>query len=144
MKICFDMDGTIANLYSVNNWLDYLMAYDPTPYEQAPVMLNMNSLARRLNRLQTKGHKIVIISWLSKNSTNDYNNKVIEAKKRWLSTHLRSVSFDEIHIVEYGTNKAQFAESPDDILFDDEINNRKAWTGKAYDVNNILEVLKNI
>lgn len=33
--IYFDMDGTIANFYSVPNWLDYLIASDPTPYEVA-------------------------------------------------------------------------------------------------------------
>lgn len=27
--IYFDMDGTIANLYGVENWLDYLIANDP-------------------------------------------------------------------------------------------------------------------
>ena len=33
--IYFDMDGTIANLYAVENWLDMLRAFNPTPYEQA-------------------------------------------------------------------------------------------------------------
>ena len=28
MRICFDMDGTIANLYGVENWLEYLIAED--------------------------------------------------------------------------------------------------------------------
>ena len=27
--ICFDMDGTIADLYSVDGWLDYLRAENP-------------------------------------------------------------------------------------------------------------------
>ena len=31
MMIWFDMDGTIANLYGVENWLPMLRAYDPTP-----------------------------------------------------------------------------------------------------------------
>ena len=48
-EICFDMDGTIADLYSVNGWLDYLIAEDVTPYAQAKVMLNMSALARHLN-----------------------------------------------------------------------------------------------
>lgn len=49
-----------------------------------------------------------------------------------------------MHIVNYGTCKAQFASSSADILFDDEENNRNQWTGKAYNVNNILEVLKSL
>lgn len=144
MKICFDMDGTIANLYGVENWLQYLIAEDVKPYAEAKVLLNMNSLARVLNRLQAQGHKIVVISWLSKSGSEDYNARVTEVKKAWLKKHLRSVQFDEINIVKYGTNKAQFAKSENDILFDDEKPNRDGWTGKAYDVNNILEVLKAI
>ena len=66
MKIFFDMDGTIANLYGVENWLEYLLNKNVKPYAEAKVMLNMNSLARLLNNLQKKGHKIGIISWLAK------------------------------------------------------------------------------
>ena len=144
MKICFDMDGTIANLYSVEGWLENLIAEDVKPYAEAKVLLNMNSLARVLNRLQAHGHKIVIISWLSKSGSEDYNARVTEVKKAWLKKHLRSVQFDEINIVKYGTCKANFAESPEDILFDDEERNRTEWTGNAYGVENILEILKKI
>ena len=142
MRICFDMDGTIANLYGVEGWLENLIAEDVRPYREAEVMLNMNVLARQLNKLQAAGHEIVIISWLSKCGSDDYDARVTETKKAWLRKHLGSVKFNEINIVKYGTNKAQFARSENDILFDDEEPNRKAWTGKAYNVNNIIEVLK--
>ena len=33
--IVLDMDGTIASLYSVDGWLDYLIAEDATPYAVA-------------------------------------------------------------------------------------------------------------
>lgn len=142
MKICFDMDGTIANLYGVENWLAYLMAEDTTPYQQAKVMVNMSALARQLNRLQKKGNKIAVVSWTSKKGSTEYNEAVAEVKKAWLRKHLPSVRWDEINIVAYGYNKANFAESVEDILFDDEEPNRKGWTGKAYGVENILEILK--
>ena len=144
MRICFDMDGTIANLYGVEGWLNDLINENTRPYEEAAVMVNMNSLAKRLNKLQAQGHEIVIISWLSKNGTEAYNKAVTEVKKAWLKKHLNSVKFDEINIVEYGTSKEQFAKNENDILFDDEEKNRTNWTGKAYNVNNILEVLKTI
>ena len=128
MRICFDMDGTIANLYGVEGWLENLINEDVRPYREAEVLLNMNVLARRLNKCGSE----------------NYNKAVTETKKAWLRKHLGSVKFDEINIVKYGTNKAQFAKSENDILFDDEKPNRDGWTGKAYDVNNILEVLKAI
>ena len=142
--IFFDMDGTIADLYGVEGWLDMLIASNTLPYEIAKPLIRLNSLARILNRLQKNGYKIGIISWLSKNGSKTYNKEVAEVKKEWLKKHLASVNFDEIHIVEYGTPKQTFAKTENDILFDDEKKNRDNWTGKAFDVNNIIEILKGM
>jgi len=142
--IWFDLDGTFANLYAVENWLSMLRAYDPTPYAEAEAMLNMSLLARYLNRLRKVGYQIGIISWLSKCSTPEYDEAVTAAKLVWLKKHLRSVSWDAIRIVAYGTPKSSFMENDDDILFDDEAPNRKEWKGEAYEPNQILEVLKRL
>lgn len=144
MRVCFDMDGTIANLYGVDNWLAYLMAEDTKPYEVAKPMVNMSALARRLNSLQRKGYEIGVISWTSKNGSAQYNAEVESAKRAWLAKHLASVRFDFIAVVPYGVNKSAFASDDSDILFDDEAHNREDWRGTAYDVQNILEVLKNL
>lgn len=144
MRICFDMDGTIADLYGVDGWLDYLQSEDTTPYRAAKVLINMQVLARRLNSLQRKGYEIGIVSWTSKNGSDQYNEAVAEAKREWLRRHLRSVKFNFIAIVPYGYNKSAFAIGDNDILFDDEEHNRAAWTGVAYDVNEIFNVLKNL
>ena len=143
MRIFFDMDGTIANLYGVNNWLEYLVNKDATPYKDAKPLVNMNSLARILNRLQRNGVEIGIISWLAKNSNSEYDKRVTETKIKWLETHLKSVKFNEIIIVPYGTPKENFA-NENDILFDDEEPNRKNWKGVAYDETNIIETLKAV
>ena len=142
--IFFDMDGTIADLYGVENWLDYLIASDALPYEIAKPLIRLNALARVLNRLQKQGYKVGVISWLAKNSNTDYDENVTRVKKEWLKKHLASVNFDEIHIVKYGTPKQTFAKTENDILFDDEEKNRNDWTGKAFDVNEIIEILKGM
>lgn len=138
-EIWFDMDGTIANLYGVENWLEMLLNGDETPYRNARPLVRMASLARILNNLQRKGWKIGIISWLAKGSTPEYDERVANAKREWLHEHLRSVNFDRIDIVKYGTPK-QIGRNG--ILFDDEIQNRENWNGIAYDVNEIIENLK--
>lgn len=139
--INFDMDGCIADLYGVENWLDDLRNENSRPYEIAKPLVNMSLLARLLNRLQKYGYTINIISWLSKTPSESYDKKVTIAKKNWLKTHLKSVKFDNIFIVPYGTPKHSLANG---ILFDDEIGNRKNWKGIAYDVDNIIGVLKNL
>lgn len=142
--IYFDMDGTIANLYAVENWLEDLQNKNTRPYEQAKVMLKMNILARLLNRLQKEGYIIGVVSWLAKNSTQEYNERVTQAKVDWLHKHLPSVQWNELHIVEYGTPKQTVVQHNKGILFDDEEQNRTNWTGTAYDVDNIIEILKGL
>lgn len=142
--IFFDMDGTIADLYGVENWLDYLLAKDALPYEIAKPLIRLNTLARLLNRLQKQGYRIGIISWLAKNSNEAYDEKVTKAKIEWLKKHLASVNFNEINIVKYGTPKQTFVKSKMDILFDDEEKNRLNWTGKAFGVEEIINTLKEI
>lgn len=141
--VWFDMDGTIANLYEVENWLPKIIAGDASPYEEAEPMLNMQALARQLNNLQFHNVKIGIVSWLAKDSTPEYDEKVKAAKLAWLAKHLKSVRFDTIHIVPYGTNKWELCKGG--FLFDDEEKNRKTWlNGCAFIPSNITTVLKSI
>ena len=144
ITINFDMDGTIADLYANPNWLPLLRAFDPTPYATAKPLLRLCDLARKLNTLQRNGYRIAVISWLSKESTAEYDRAVTNAKLEWLAKHLPSVNWDEITIVPYGTPKENFCHNPLDILFDDEERNRNNWTGRAYGVENILEILREI
>ena len=92
-EIYFDMDGTLADFYGVENWLEYLEKEDTTPYEIAKPLLNMNVLARYLNKLSRDGWKISIISWGSKNGSAEYLRAVEQVKKKWIEKHLKSVLF---------------------------------------------------
>ena len=141
--IFFDMDGTIADLYNVSNWLDLLIAEDALPYEVAKPLVRLSSLARVLNRLQANGYRLGIISWTSKGGSTQYNNEVADAKLAWLARHLPSVHWDEIHIEPYGTPKQMFSNG-EDILFDDEPQNRTNWNGEAFDEKMIMEILRNL
>ena len=144
ITINFDMDGTIADLYGVDNWLEYLIAEDTFPYANAQPLLRLATLARKLNSLQREGYQLAVISWLSKSGTEEYNERVTEVKLAWLKKHLPSVAWDRITIVPYGTPKQNFCYNPLDVLFDDEERNRTNWTGRAYGVENILEILREI
>ena len=142
--IYFDMDGTIANLYGVSDWLEDLHAEKVRPYKEADTMVRMATLARLLHKLQNNGYSIGIVSWLCRSGSQEYNKAVTAAKIKWLKLHLPSVEFNEVHIVEYGTPKEKVVQYPQGILFDDEERNRKNWKGIAYDVNNIIEILKEL
>ena len=142
MKIWFDMDGTIADLYAVEDWLPKLRAYDSSPYRDAAPMIHLSTLARLLNRLQRQGYEIGIISWLSKDPDPAYGADVTLAKIKWLKKHLASVNWDHINIVPYGTPKHEIC--GEGILFDDEERNRENWGENAYAPCEILNVLKSL
>lgn len=142
IRINFDLDGTIVDLYGVEGWLPKLLAHDETPYRVATPLLKLNVFARIINRLQKQGYELGIITWLADKSTEEYNQKVIEAKMEWLQTHLPSVHWDNIVCVNYGTPKENYG-TENDILFDDDANNRNNWVGVAYDEKNIVQILKN-
>ena len=55
--IYFDMDGTIADLYGVDGWLDDLMNESTRPYAAAAPLLNMQQLARSLLQSGTSGKR---------------------------------------------------------------------------------------
>lgn len=148
--ICFDMDGTIANLYAVENWLEMLRAYNARPYEIAEPMWDMVELNMVLAELKANGYEIAIITWLSKDSTTEYDNAVRLAKKQWLED--MGFEYDYFHGVKYGTTKANTIRRYMDgyenaILIDDNDKVRNGWTlGETINPTeeNIIEVLKGL
>lgn len=140
-NIYFDMDGTIADLYGVPNWLEDLLHEDVRPYAVARPLVNLQALARILNRLIRSGWTVNIISWTSRNGSAEYNRAVAAAKREWLAQHLRSVQFTTIKILPYGTPKELYGNG---ILFDDEEHNREAWGEGAHTEKEIFEILKNL
>ena len=141
--LVFDMDGTIADFYGVNGWLEYLNENNPTPYIIAEPLYDMVVLTSVLNILKTKGWKIVVTSWLAKDSTREFDREVRQAKREWLKEY--NFPFDEIHLVKYGTTKANCTRKLGgyQILVDDNEQVRNGWNlGATINANeNILDKL---
>lgn len=140
-KICFDMDGTIADLYGKSDWLERLREFDPSPYRDARPLVNMSRLARLIHRAQKLGYTVDIISWLSRESNAAYDEAVTAAKREWLARHLPSVDFDEIHITAYGVPKHEIGCG---ILFDDNDGIRSEWGEGAHEPSEIFTVLASL
>lgn len=148
--IVFDMDGTIADLYTVPNWLQMLIKEDPTPYIIAEPMWKMDILADILNELRVNGIEIRVVTWLSKDSTKEYKDLVRKAKLKWLEE--MSFPFDNFHGVQYGATKANsvrkyLKKEETAILIDDNAKVRKGWTlGETVDPTkiNIIDFLESL
>ena len=141
--LVFDMDGTLADLYGVNNWLGDLRSENPRPYVVAKPMYNMDILNELLNILKNMGWRVVVTTWLAKESTKAYDEKVRKAKLDWLKQY--NFPYDEIHLVKYGTTKANCTRRIGgyQILIDDNEKVRNGWKlGSTINANeNILKDL---
>lgn len=144
--LVFDMDGTIADLYGVEGWLADLRGENARPYEVASPMYDMSNLKEVLLQFKRQGWRIVVTTWLSKDSTKAYDKKVREAKLAWLARY--DFPYDEIHLVKYGTTKANCTRKHGgyQVLVDDNEKVRNGWRlGDTIDANkNIIESLKNL
>lgn len=125
--ICFDMDGTLCDLYSVPDWLKKLRAEDPSPYLDAAPMWDMEKLRSILLNLSNQGWEIRVITWLAKDSSENYKAAVRKAKLEWLNRY--NFPFDTAHLVAYGTTKANCVRKIADaaILVDDNRKVRNGW-----------------
>ena len=125
--LVFDMDGTIADLYGVKNWLFDLESENTRPYEIANPLYEVEELNSLLNMAKARGWKVVITTWLAKGGSKEYNKAVTKAKKEWLEKY--SFPYDEIHCVKYGTTKASCTRKAGgfQILIDDNKKVRRGW-----------------
>lgn len=141
--VYFDMDGTIANLYGVDGWLDALHNEDATPYVVAAPLVDMDKLNAICAALQAVGIVIGVISWSAKGGSKEYNAEVRKVKREWIKTYLPCVT--EFHVVKYGTPKHRVRKIDNSILVDDNAEVRDAWDGltinAAKDFVKVLDML---
>jgi hypothetical protein len=141
--IVLDMDGTIADFYGVNGWLDDIMKEDTRPYDIAQPLYDMDTFNAILDLFRWQGWRIVVTTWLSKGATKAFEDKTRASKLAWLERY--NVQYDEIHLIKYGTTKANATRKLGgfQVLVDDNEKIRNGWRlGVTIDANkNILEEL---
>ena len=141
--LIFDMDGTIADLYGVEDWLAKLRAEDASPYVEAKPMYNMDVLKVILDIFKALGYTIVVVSWGSMNGSNEYTRKVKQAKIDWLKRY--DFPYDEVHVVKYGTPKQRFADADLSILIDDSEEVRQSFIkGTKSGDRQVIDAKQNI
>ena len=140
--LVFDMDGTLADFYGVGGWLSDLQNENVRPYVVAKPLLDMDVLATALNMLKDFGYRIVVTSWLARGGSKEFNNRTRLAKLEWLDRY--NFPYDEIHLVKYGTTKANCTRKAGgfQILFDDNEKIRKGWNlGQAVDAKDLNKTI---
>lgn len=126
--LVFDMDGTIADLFGIENWLETLKSGDTSPYRNAAPLVNMEKLRETCNTLKAQGWEIRVCSALLGGASPEYKKEIRKAKKEWLTAY--NFPADKIHFVKYQGNKSHCISRYNPttaILLDDSYMNRKQW-----------------
>ena len=105
--IVFDLDGCLVDFYSVDGWLNYLIAEDATPYAVAEPYGDSKAINAALATLQGMGYVIEVVSWLS--------------------NYYPCIDPSNVHVVAHGTNKWRVSNNKGGVLFDDEQGNIDNW-----------------
>ena len=133
IKIYFDLDGTLFDLYGKENWLDMLRN------EEAGAFCGdvMPELQRRwfdfkklCSILMEKGVQFGVISWLPSQCSDEYAEICRQEKLNWIYENIPFVI--EKNIVPYGTIKQDAIQkhAQTEILLDDNPEICYAWETK--------------
>jgi hypothetical protein len=146
MKILFDLDGTVADLYGVSNWLECLRNEIPI-YRELKPLVDMEQLSFIAEILQNKGVEIGVVTWLSKNASADYELITAMEKWHWCKEFMPFIDFFEAQ--PYGTPKQTNFHHTQCILIDDNEEVRKDFETphrrKTFDANlDIIEFLTDL
>lgn len=130
--IYFDMDGTLADLYSVDSVFKKLDTFNVSPYVEAKPI---NKYIDMLKEYKNNGYKIIILSCLSKITNDDYDRQVVNAKGIWLDKYVGREYIDERIFIPYTKDKSTYVYKKG-TLIDDDINVCNNWSmGKTIVAN---------
>lgn len=147
-KLYFDMDGTVADLYGTDGWLNALRTEQAGLFKGLKPLVDMEELKVVCEQLIKEGWEIGIITWLPIGATKEYYDLCTQEKIEWANKNMPYVN--EIFAQVYGTPKqAATNHARLMILVDDNEEVRKMWETpkqrKTIDATkNIIEELKKL
>lgn len=126
-KIYFDLDGTLYDLYSVENWLEKLQNEKENVFLEGRLLINYNEFMECINHLIECGYSFGVITWLPMQASPEYEEICRKEKIKWINEHLSFIT--EINIAPYGIPKQNCIQkrAKQMFLIDDNIEVCRMW-----------------
>lgn len=138
VKVWFDMDGTIADLYGQENWLKRLRDNDASIFTELEPMVDVSRLMRDILNLKDSFDieiSVGVITWTPMEATYKYHKQCELTKLDWLDyyTPMAFESDYTFFALPYGTPKQSVVnKSGLHILIDDNLEVIKMWDTKKH------------
>lgn len=123
--VYLDMDGTIANLYGIENWLDGLLNEVEGLFLNCEPLVSSEELEKYF---PNEKYELRICSMTPLNASEEYCKVVIEEKNLWLDKYFPQITH-RVYMA-YGNNK-NLRNCQNHILVDDNEKIRNTFKGLA-------------
>lgn len=140
--ICFDLDGTLFDLYGKKNWLEMLRTENPNAFEGDFLPeIDKTKLYSSMKKLAKREVRFEVVTWLPKFASVEYEQKCAEKKRKWVKKNLPFIS--NVSCQSYGTpkQKAIIKKASKMYLIDDSEEVGKKWETKIQ--RKFVKVSKN-
>ena len=123
--VLLDMDGTIADTYSVPHWLEDLRAESVRPFLETKPLISESTLLSLFT-----DENIIVCTMLPKGVAlgTPYADACQRAKQQWLERYFPSLQ-NAVLFMEYGDNKSLGEFSKNCLLIDDSATIRDNFNG---------------
>ena len=128
VKVYFDLDGCLFDLYGKPNWLEMLRSEtEGAFYGSFLPEIDLNEFYKTIEKLMIYGVQFAVITWLPMQASPEYEEICRQEKNDWILENLPFIS--EISIVPYGIPKQDcvIKKASRMILFDDNAEICKTW-----------------
>ena len=103
IKITMDLDGTVYDLYSVENWLEKLRSEDSSVFSEGDFIGDYNRFKTVCEKLVAMGVQFEVITWLPMQASPEYELECTEVKREWVKKFMPFVT--EFTAQSYGIPK---------------------------------------
>ena len=91
-KIYFDLDGTVYDLYNVENWEPKLRAENADVFNEGNFIGDYTRFITVCTELVKKGVQFGVITWLPMQATEEYERECAEVKREWVKKFMPFVT----------------------------------------------------
>ena len=92
IKVTLDLDGTVYDLYNVENWLEKLRSEVASVFSEGDFIGDYNRFKTVCEKLVAMGVQFEVITWLPMQASPEYERECAEVKREWVKKFIPFVT----------------------------------------------------